>query len=374
MTDKTPIGIPILDAALGGGIPRGYVILLEVDTGARADAFIGNFLAAGLKEGESGYILCTEYPLDFSYEQLRQNGIDVKKAIESETLVGIDAFTDAFGWGEIEPESKYSIHDLTNSRHLQDIIKKATLAMKPKNNLRGVIDSLTSILYAARDPEEVIAYIHHQMSTHKDNDNLLLFTVAREAHDEEEIRRLEHIVDGVIALYKIYDDQGWHIAIQIEKMRCVDFESLLYLYQVKDGKIILTPFEEVEEEEEEVEEEEEEVEEEEEEVEEEEEDTEEKTEEESKPEGRTIIEFDDEPREPDEMGVTPPPIIPAPEPEELPESEAIESEPEAETHPKETSEEPTTDEEPTSKQPAAPETDDEESPRESNDDQDTFFF
>ena len=138
---------------------------------------------------------------------------------------------------------RVAVHDLTNSRHVHDVIRKAVLALKPKNNLRGVVDSLTSILHAADEIDEAINYVHHQMSAQKNHGNILIYTIAREAHDEEDLRRLENIVDGVIALYKIYDGQGWKIALQIEKMRGIDFEPLLYHYCVKAGEISLTPFE-----------------------------------------------------------------------------------------------------------------------------------
>ncbi|MFW9935833.1 MAG: RAD55 family ATPase [Candidatus Thorarchaeota archaeon] len=336
MTDKIPLGLPILDAALGGGIPRGYVILLEVDTGTRVDAFISTFLATGLQKGEHAYILCTEYPLRFPFEQLRYKGIKVDELLESKQMVGIDAFTDAFGWGEFEPESEFSVQDLRNTRHVHDIIHKAVLIMNPEDNLRGVVDSLTSIIHTAQEPGEVIKSVHQQVSAQKNNGGILIYTIAREAHDEELLRQLEHIVDGVIALYKVYDEQGWQIACQIEKMRGIDFEPQLLLYQVKDGEITLTPFIEFEEEEveegEEAEEEEEELvdeeEEEEELVDEEEEEEELVDEEEEEVEAPSEIEevkdeVDEEPDEPSLPEAKPPPIPPVPEPSEAPESESV---------------------------------------------------
>ncbi|MDO8055905.1 MAG: RAD55 family ATPase, partial [Candidatus Hermodarchaeota archaeon] len=175
MTDKTPIGIPELDDALGGGIPRGYVILLEVDTGTRSDAFVTNFLTTGLNNEELAYILCTETPLGYFHQQLRERGIDVDAALEQNRLVGIDAFTDAFGWGEFKVESKYSVHDLTNSRQVHDILRKVVLEMKSTGNLRGVVDSLTSILHAADQMEAAISYVHHQISAQKKHGNILLY-------------------------------------------------------------------------------------------------------------------------------------------------------------------------------------------------------
>ena len=356
MSDKTPLGIPELDDALGGGIPRGYVILLEVDTGTRSDAFITTFLATGLNKGELAYLFCSEYPLRIPYDQLRNKGIDVDKALKSKQLVGIDAFTDAFGWGEFKPESEFSVHDLGNSRHVHDTIRKAVLTTKPKGNLRGVVDSLTSILHYARELDDAINYVHHQISEQKAHGNILLYTLAREAHDEEDLRLLEHIADGVIALYKIYDEDGWQIGCQIEKMRGVDFAPLLYLYEVEDGNITLTPFSELEYEEEEAEE-------------------EEAEEEEAEEEISTEVE-----EEPGDLETTPPPVPPVPEPEEAPEAEPVtEPEPDASEDEPRTPLEPIIFEEPTSTEEppeTTPEQEEEsEEPKEPDDeDKDTFFF
>ena len=366
MTEKTPLGIPVLDDALGGGIPRGYVILLEVDTGTRPDAFISTYMATGLNQGELAYILCTEYPLRLPYEQLKNKGIDVEKALKAKQLTGIDAFTDAFGWGEFAPGSKFAVHDLGNTRHVDDTIRKAVLAMKPKKNLRGVVDSLTSILHAARDFDEAINYVHHQMSAQKNLGNILLYTIARDAHDEEDIRRLEHIVDGVIALYKIYDEDGWQIACQIEKMRGTDFDAQLYLYEVRAGEITLSPFTEYEEDEDEEDGEDGEDEEEG-------EDTEQGQEEpEQEEEGKDLE--SNEVEESAESETTHPPIPPVPEPDDAPEPEP-ESESESVDKPEDskTPSEPIIFDEPKPSEESTPA--ESEEPQEPEDDeQDTFFF
>jgi KaiC/GvpD/RAD55 family RecA-like ATPase len=386
MTDKTPLGIPVLDDALGGGIPRGYVVLLEVDTGTRSDAFLSTFLANGLNNGELAYILCSDYPLRFPYEQLRHKGVDVDKALKAKKLVGIDAFTDAFGWGEFEPESGFSVHDLSNSRHVHDIIRKAVLDMKPKDNLRGVVDSLTSIIHAAREPDEVFNYLHHQMSAQKNHGNILIYTIAREAHDEEDLRHLEHIVDGVIALYKICNEEGWQIACQIEKMRGIDFEPQLYLYEVENGEIKLTRFAEFEDEDAEEDENEEEDEDKEPEVEEESKEellepvepdlkAPEEIEEESPEVAQVSTEDEETSGEPNGSETTPPPILPVPEPEAVPE-DVVEDEIDSDSNP-----EP---EEGESRTPIIFDVDEpseevEESPPEEpeepeDDEEDTFFF
>ncbi|MHA1244746.1 MAG: RAD55 family ATPase [Candidatus Heimdallarchaeota archaeon] len=58
-------GLPILDAALGGGVPRGSVILLEDEIGVEVDLMAMHFLTEGLRSGETGYVLSTEHPYKY---------------------------------------------------------------------------------------------------------------------------------------------------------------------------------------------------------------------------------------------------------------------------------------------------------------------
>ncbi len=46
--NRAKFGIPDLDAALDGGIPRGSLILLEEDTGAKSGILQAKFVAEGL--------------------------------------------------------------------------------------------------------------------------------------------------------------------------------------------------------------------------------------------------------------------------------------------------------------------------------------
>ena len=240
--ELAPIGIPVLDEALGGGLPRGTVVLLEEETGTKPDALLATFLATGLKAGEYAYILSTDHPLSFSYQLLAAQGVDVEAALEEGRLVGIDGFTDAFGWGEFRPSSRYAIHDLSSPRLVHDVVRQAVMDLKPRNNLRGVIDSLTSIIHATRDPRALMTYVHHQMSAQKNHGNLLVYTVHRSAHSPETLGRLEHIVDGVISLRKMRSGNRWRIGLQIEKMRGVNFDTSLYECRVDRGRVTVALF------------------------------------------------------------------------------------------------------------------------------------
>ena len=61
MEERAKFGIPLLDDALGGGVPRGSIILVEDEVGINSEHVLVQFLSEGLRTGEYGYILSTEH-------------------------------------------------------------------------------------------------------------------------------------------------------------------------------------------------------------------------------------------------------------------------------------------------------------------------
>ena len=85
-TSPARFGLPILDAALGGGIPRGSVIIVEDEIGAGADLMALHFLTEGLRGAETGYILSTEHPFKYYDDNLRSLGINAEILLDTERI------------------------------------------------------------------------------------------------------------------------------------------------------------------------------------------------------------------------------------------------------------------------------------------------
>ncbi len=60
--DRLSIGVPELDAMLGGGIPRGYSLLVAGPSGSGKSILAASFLAEGALQGETGVIAAFEQP------------------------------------------------------------------------------------------------------------------------------------------------------------------------------------------------------------------------------------------------------------------------------------------------------------------------
>ncbi len=232
--NRAKFGIPDLDAALDGGLPRGSLVLIEEDTGAKSQVLLSRFIAEGLLNNEYCYIFNMEHPPQAIVSSLNAYGLEPEESISSDQLIIIDGFTDAFGWGEFVSRWKYVCHDLSSISEVHEVVKNATADIKPYNNLRGTVDSLTTLIMASDSERSILSYIHHQMAIQKNNGTTTLYTIHAGAHRPELIKALEHIVDGVIWISMVEVDDEPRDVIQIKKLRESRFSPRKYFFNVED--------------------------------------------------------------------------------------------------------------------------------------------
>ena len=210
-------GLPILDAALGGGVPRGSVILLEDEIGVEADLVALHFLTEGLRGGETGYVLSTEHPYKYYVDNLRTMGVNAEILLETERMVFIDAFTNPYGYSDMRSEFKNVVNNLTQPRVISESIRRALLHTQTQNiPCRGLIDSASAILLASENVRNALSFVQNRIASNKDDGTVTIMTVHRDIHKEHDLRALEHLVDGVISI-TLGDDT--YSTVKIVKMR-----------------------------------------------------------------------------------------------------------------------------------------------------------
>ncbi|MHA1121609.1 MAG: RAD55 family ATPase [Candidatus Heimdallarchaeota archaeon] len=210
-------GLPILDAALGGGVPRGSVILLEDEIGVNADLVALHFLTEGLRGGETGYVLSTEHPYKYYVDNLRTLGVNAEILIETERMVFIDAFTNPYGYSDIRSEFKNVVNNLTQPRAISESIRRALLHTQTQNiPCRGLIDSASAILLASENVRTALSFVQNRIASNKEDGTVTIMTLHRDIHSDHDLRALEHLVDGVISI--TLGDETYS-TIKILKMR-----------------------------------------------------------------------------------------------------------------------------------------------------------
>jgi circadian clock protein KaiC len=228
--------LPVLDEALGGGVPRGYVLLLEEDTGLSSDVFVTLFVAGGLLNEEHVFVLNTDYPPSTIIDLLSDQGTNAHELQESGKL----AFMNAFGVEESPSEKFYStIHNVSDLREIHNNLKAFSEKIKSPNRFRGTVDSLSTIILSAADATGVFTFIRNQVILQKKYGGIILFTLHTKAHSDQLVSAIEHIVDGVIELRKERYYRDWRSILQIKKLIGHEFSTREFSYIIREGKLVV---------------------------------------------------------------------------------------------------------------------------------------
>ena len=199
-----PFGIPSLDEILGGGIPTGSIVLIEDEIGAEANPFILQFLAEGLKAGQYGYIMATEHPYQYFAEMLSGIGVNTDMLKATGRLKFIDAFSNPFGYTDLRSEHDLAVRNISQPRELNEIIRRAFLHVRDQNVIkRGIVSSLSSIIYAADESKKTIfSFLQNRLASNKLDGSVTLFSLHYDAHPRLLVKAMEHLSDVTIRVKK----------------------------------------------------------------------------------------------------------------------------------------------------------------------------
>jgi KaiC/GvpD/RAD55 family RecA-like ATPase len=229
-------GLPVLDDALGGGVPRGYVLLLEEDTGLFSDVLVTFFMAGGLQNDENVFVLNTDYSIGEIKNLLKSQGIEASQYIENGRL----AIINSFGSDESSTEKVYAtIHNVSDVREIHNVVRDFSEKNKQPMKFRGIVDSLTTIIMSAESSKSVFAFVRSQVILQKRCGGIVLMTIHSKAHSNRLIAALEHVVDGVIELRKERYYRDWRSILQIKKFVGREFSTREYSYVVREGKMVI---------------------------------------------------------------------------------------------------------------------------------------
>ncbi len=247
-SSMTRFGIPQLDAVLGGGFPNGTTILIEDEVGVNSDPLLLSYLAEGLRLGEFGYIVSTEHDFEHYIVQMPPFGIsDV--AFETRRLVFIDAFSSSFTesrelGGITVTTSEQIITDLTQPRLITDTIRRSLSHVPKQGIIRGVFDSLTTVLLVSGEQRKALPVLHNKLSEDKKSKSNVLFTLHWDVHPPEIVKMVEHYMDVVIRLKVIENEENETKPIlEVLKLggALSHGEKSRFWYEAKADRVILRP-------------------------------------------------------------------------------------------------------------------------------------
>ncbi len=230
-------GIKKLDEMIGGGYPRGHVVLMTGNTGTGKSTYAMQFLVEGLEEGEGAIFVNLEEPLTQVKKTAFSHGWDLE-SYEEEGLLDfltpdlIDTFPDKF---------LYSVKDLIDENNIE----------------RMVIDSVSSLLSSNMDKDKLREILLQLNSTLKKNGITCVMThlasgiFGSSPKDlfgsiQASDLRLSSLTDAIILLRYVERTNSVKKALNVLKMRGSEHSKKIREFKIEqDGITIGEPFKEV---------------------------------------------------------------------------------------------------------------------------------
>ncbi len=138
-------GISALDGVLGGGFPKGSVVLLSAGSGAGKTILSFQWLFEGVKNEENGLYITSTEPLFKTVRNLETMDFYDREAVENEHLKILD-IRDLYGFGEKRFDA-------------DKVLEYIEEQVKETNAKRLCIDSVTAIAYRLGNKADVRSFI-----------------------------------------------------------------------------------------------------------------------------------------------------------------------------------------------------------------------
>jgi circadian clock protein KaiC len=217
---RLSMGVPGLDALMGGGLPKGYSLLVAGPSGSGKSIMSAAFLAEGARNGETGVIAAFEQRPGLSRSRVVADLIDSGRV----GLVHTDAAD--LSVDEIAAQMIDEIHRLKATRVVIDSVSGFELAVAP--TLRGDFrESLARMLTALASTGVSVLMTSELEDRYSD----LRFSPYGSAF----------LTDAIIVQRYIEVESRLLRVMAVVKVRASMHSNQLHMFQIRDGGIELGP-------------------------------------------------------------------------------------------------------------------------------------
>jgi len=237
-------GIEGLDELVGGGFPRGRVILVLGGPGAGKTILASQFLDRGITEyNENGIFVSLDESQNNYFSEMLKFGWDFKKAEEEGKFLFVDATRLSRVAILKEKMLKEEASSLRGKQlQIDKLIEDLQAKIQQIGAKRVVLDTLASLFYRFMDPIErrtagvdLIESLSDLGATAIVTTELSYLGLERNLMDEE------FLVHGVIMMQTLFSGGTTTRALQVEKMRGANVNPNLVPYTIDRNGIEIFP-------------------------------------------------------------------------------------------------------------------------------------
>jgi len=244
LAEKIVTGIQGLDELVGGGIPKGRVILVIGGPGTGKTILTAQFLNSGIeKHKENGIFISLDEGKNHFYSEMQQFGWDFKKAEENRKFAFIDATRISRVAMLKEKLYKEETRSLKGKQlSIEQLIEELQAKIQAVDAKRVAVDTLAALFYRFPDPVERRTAVVDLIESLSDlpvtsiiATELIHLSLERSALEEE------YLVHGVIMMQTLYSGGTTTRAITVEKMRGAKVIPSLVPYSIDRNGIEIYP-------------------------------------------------------------------------------------------------------------------------------------
>jgi circadian clock protein KaiC len=222
LDDSSPTGITELDRMLGGGIPKGSVLLLAGSSGSGKTIFALKWLFEGVRAGEKGIYMTLTEPLFRSLKNLECMSFFDREAVEQERLKIIDLRETGAG---LDPKS---------------VLAYVEEEVRSTGARRLCVDSVTAIAYNLDDKSVIRKFIFDLGKTLATLGCTTILTSEVAAPGRYSMYDVEEFIsDAIIRLDQVSSGGEMHRVMQVVKVRGRPYESEEILFKITgEGDVV----------------------------------------------------------------------------------------------------------------------------------------
>ncbi|MEM1587427.1 MAG: ATPase domain-containing protein [Candidatus Bathyarchaeia archaeon] len=223
---RTPTGIDGLDVMVGGGLPKGRIVLICGGPGTGKTTIAMQYIINGVyKYGENGLYVSFDESMEKIFEEAKYYGWDFKTPYQEGKISFLDLSTQV-------KSKKLSIDKLVN------MIKDSASKVKAE---RISVDPLTALTLFFPDIIERRNAILMLFDALTETKATSIVTDEIREDSERAILLEEYLADGVIILRSSQVEQGRVRTIEIEKMRGTQIDDQIRPYVIdEDGVKVIS--------------------------------------------------------------------------------------------------------------------------------------